>query len=320
MSPSEQDTHQPHPNTLPTVEEFRSHVDAHHGIFDPRGQITQTQDRTHAISILAGAFLNSFHGSVSAILNNTTVSRDDPLTRTTMTLDLLDKIEYGEPETAVEAAQLLWKIHSHASATLDDGTVVTATDTDLLAVAFVTGFRCTAALRVLERITAPHYDQDHADELFAAYWTERAGLMAAVGIPDNYLPPDPVDAVQWWSDQIQQHLRIDAAQHTLEAVLDSFESTASTQVTDTKTRRLAHAASGAAVRVVRTVAYYAAPPTLRAAAWPDGPPATGHALAMTIPATKHLPDWMFGGLPRECPQARRVAQLLAEEGRDASAT
>lgn len=289
------------------------------GSFDPRGDLTKSQNRTHAISILAGAYLNSFHGSVSAVLNRTTVSRDDPLKRTDMTLDLLDKIEYGEPDTAVVAAELLWKIHSHASATLEDGTVVTASDTDLLAVAFVTGFRCTAALRVLEHFTTAHYDQAKADELFASYWTERAGLMSAVGIPVDYLPASPVDAVQWWSDQLEQHLRIDAAQHTLESILEAFESTAAIQVAETKSSRVAHAVSGAVVRVVRTVAYHAAPPVLRAAAWPDGPPELGHAIAMAIPATKHFPDWLVGGLPWECPQARRVANLLAEEGAASSA-
>ena len=304
---------------LPTLDAFQSHIDVHNGIFDPRGELTKSQNRSHALSILAGAFVNSFHSSIAAVLSQTNVSRDDPLTRTDMTLDLLDRIEYGEPDTAVEAAELLWKIHSHASAKLDNGTVVTATDTDLLAVAFVTGFRCTAALRVLEHLTASHYDQAKADELFASYWVERAGLMSAVGIPVDYLSQSPDEAVQWWSDQLEKHLRIDAEQHTLESILDAFESKASTQVAQTKTGHIAHAASGAVVRVVRTIAYHAAPPFLRAAAWPDGPPTMGHAIALTIPATKHLPDWMLGGLPWECPQARRVTNLLAEEGTDASA-
>lgn len=297
---------------LPTLEAFRTHIDAHDGIFDPHGELTKSRQRTHSLSILAGAYVNSFHSEISAVLNACTISRDDPYSRTRDTLEILDKIEYGEEETAVGAAERLWKIHSHASTTLADGRVLTATDTDLLGVSLITGFRCTAAMRTLEHLLHSH-DQAMADELFASYWAERAGLMAAVGIPFDYLPESPVEAVEWWSDQLERHLRADAAQITLEGILDDFTATAATQVADKKTSVLAHALSGPVVRAVRAIAYQAAPEFLRDAAWPEGPPAFGHAIVTAIPATSILPDWMAAGLPRQCPEAHRVAQHVAEE-------
>ena len=35
---------------------------------------------------------------------------------------------------------------------------------------------------------------------------------------------------------------------------------------------------------------------------------------MTLPiANRIIPDWLVGGLPRECPEARRVMLAMAEE-------
>jgi uncharacterized protein (DUF2236 family) len=299
---------------LPTLEEFRSHVDTHLGLFDPHGELTKTQDRTHAFSILAGAFVNSFHGKIARVLNERTISGVDPLRRTVQTLGILDEIEYGEETTAVSAAQRLWRIHSHATATMDNGTTVSATDPDLLAVALISGLRCSAALQILEHSKSLHDVDDRIQGLFNAYWAERRGLMASVGIPSEYLPESPDEAINWWTGQLRENLIADAGQNTLERILDAFASTASGQVADLKTRINSELASGIVIREVRTIAYYAAPPFLRAIAWPDGPPRLGHAALLTLPvANRVLPDWLSGGFPRECPEARRVMLVMADE-------
>lgn len=45
-----------------------------------------------------------------------------------------------------------------------------------------------------------------------------------------------------------------------------------------------------------------------------GPPHLGHAAPLTLPiANRIIPDWLVGGLPRECPEARRVMLAMAEE-------
>ena len=301
-------------SSLPTLEEFRSHIDAHHGLFDPHGELTKTQDRTHAFSILAGAYVNSFHGKMARILNARTISGVDPLKRTMDTLGILDEIEYGEEDVAVGAAQRLWRIHAHATAVMADGTAVSATDTDLLAVALITGFRCTAALQTLDHSMTLDDVDERIQKHFHAYWVERSGIMAAVGIPNGYLPESPDEAVKWWTDQLQEHIIADAAQNSLEGILDAFTSTASGQVGAMKTRIASKLASGVVTREVQTIAFYAAPQFLREAGWPDGPPHLGHAALLTLPvANRVLPDWITGGIPRECPEARRVMSLLAEE-------
>ena len=285
---------------LPTLEDFRSHIDAHHGLFDPHGELTKTQDRTHAFSILAGAFLNSFHRKIARVLNERTIAGVDPLKRTVQTLGILDEIEYGEEATAVSAAQRLWRLHSHATATMEDGTTASAADPDLLGVAFITGFRCTAALHVLEDSKGLHDVDDRSRELFHAYWVERHGLMAGVGIPTGYLPESPDDAVNWWTDQLQENTIADAAQHTLESILDAFSSTAAGQVAELKTRITSKMVSPIVIRECRTIAYFAAPQFLRETAWPEGPPHLGHAALLTLPiANRVLPTWVAGGLSRE---------------------
>jgi len=299
---------------LPTLEDFRSHIDAHHGLFDPHGELTKTQNRTHLFSILAGAFLNSFHRKIARVLNERTIGGVDPLKRTVQTLGILDEIEYGEEATAVSAAQRLWRLHSHATATMDDGTTVSAADPDLLGVAFITAFRCTAALHVLEHSKSLHDFDDRSRELFHSYWVERHGPMAGVGIPSGYLPESPDDAVNWWTDQLQGNAIADAAQNTLESMLDAFSSTAAGQVAELKTRITSKLGSPIVIRECRTIAYYAAPQLLRETAWPEGPPHLGHAALLTLPiANRVLPAWVAGGLARECPEARRVILLVAEE-------
>ena len=138
--------------------------------------------------------------------------------------------------------------------------------------------------------------------------------MAGVGIPSGYLPESPDDAVNWWTDQLQGNAIADAAQNTLESMLDAFSSTAAGQVAELKTRITSKLGSPIVIRECRTIAYYAAPQFLRETAWPEGPPHLGHAALLTLPiANRVLPAWVAGGLARECPEARRVILLVAEE-------
>ena len=49
-----------------------------------------------------------------------------------------------------------------------------------------------------------------------------------------------------------------------------------------------------------------------------GPPRLGHAALLTLPtANRIIPDWLDGGLPRECPEASRVMLAMAEESSNA---
>ncbi len=302
--------------SLPTKDAFVAHLDAVNGLLDPRGELAQAQNRTHSFAVLAGAFINSFHAGIARVLSKRTIAGVDPLKRTKQTMEILDEMTFGETETAVSAAERLWRLHAHATATMDDGTAVAATDPDLLAVALMTGLRTTAALRVLTHPGRTKSIEEHLQEHFNAYWPERDGMMASVGIPQDYLPDDPVVAQQWWANQIQENLIANAEQQSLEKILDQFASKASGELSDKGKRLLdKHLVSGVVTREVVTIAYYSAPEFLKPIALPDGPPRFGRTELLTLPAANRMaPAWLSGGIPRECPQANRVMTHLAEEG------
>ncbi|MCH9719244.1 MAG: DUF2236 domain-containing protein [Actinomycetia bacterium] len=301
--------------SLPTKDSFVAHLDAVNGLLEPHGEFAQAQNRTHSFAVLAGAYVNSFHAGIARVLAKRTIAGVDPLKRTEQTMEILDEVEFGETATAVSAAERLWRLHAHATATMDDGTPVAATDTDLLAVALMTGFRTTAALRVLTHPARTKSIAAHVQDHFEAYWPERAGMMAAVGIPQGYLPDDPIAAQQWWADQIQHNLIANAEQQSLETILDQFTSKASDELSDKGKRLLdKHLVSGVVTREVVTIAYYSAPEFLQPIAFPQGPPQFGRTELLTLPAANRMaPEWLSGGIPRECPQANRVMTHLAEE-------
>lgn len=299
---------------LPTRGEFRQMINPEHGIWDPEGAIVESRNRTHAISILAGAYINSFHHRISRLLAANSYVGTDPLKRTMETLDLLDRIEFGDPDTALKGADDLWSIHANVNATMEDGSPVSAIEPSLLSVAFIVGFRSTASLQVLMHSVRNNSEIQRArDELFAKYWKERAALGAALGIPYNYLPSDPVEAWQWLIHEIKSNTVLDAERKTVEGFVENYAKVSAQQAfgrASTISQFFAdHVSASITTEMMKAVAYYAATDEIAATIYPNGHgvPLQVRAELVALPTVNNLlPDGFFGGIPRACPHAAHV--------------
>ena len=268
--------------------------------------------------ILAQSYLNAYDRRVASILGEWSTLTVDPATRAQETMAMMDEIGYGQPNTALRAAEHLWKIHSHLTVQLDDGVTVTAADPDLLGVVLVAGVRAQAAFDVLTTATTLRYVDEQVTEAFLRGWAgrDREGLSAAVGIPQGYLPDDPLSAMQWWEEQTRKNLVSDAEHIRVKDYLDVLLTTVSKETSSKKQRFVVDHLIGIAVRAVEGVVFYAAPEFLRDLAFPKGAPAfaltDAHALKW---GDRIEPSWMLGGIQRVCPQSQRVLELLDDEGR-----
>lgn len=304
---------------FPTQDEFEQYVDPEHGIWDPQGEIIKTRNRTHAVAILAGAYINSFHHRIAQIMAAKSISGRDPLRRTDDTLNLLDQIEFGDSPTALKAANSLWAIHTHLTSTMEDGSPVSATEPNLLSASLVGGFRTTASQQALMHSHRSHKDVlKSRDQIFASYWVEYERQAAAVGIPAGYLPSDPGAAIDWWAEELRANMVIDANQNSVEGFVKNYTATAVGQ-TDISNRIQnlfqQHLEARVTTEMVKAVAYYAAPDPIPEFIYPKGVPVHVRAELLAAPlADRFLPDWFFGNVPHECPEAARVmARVVSEE-------
>jgi len=113
---------------------------------------------------------------------------------------------------------------------------------------------------------------------------------------------------------------IDANQNSVEGFVKNYTATAVGQADiSNRIQNLfqQHLEARVTTEMVKAVAYYAAPDPIPEFIYPKGVPVHVRAELLAAPlADRFLPDWFFGNVPHECPEAARVMSRVVSEEHD----
>jgi uncharacterized protein (DUF2236 family) len=171
------------------------------GLFGPE-TVTWRVNREMALLLGGGRalLLQVAHPLVGAGVEQHSNFEADPWGRLVRTVEVTTKIVFGDPATALAAAEQLRRRHATVRGVADDGTPYDAADPDLLIWVWAT--LVETALLVYTRLVAP-LSADERDR----YYDEQKRIAVLCGVPDGRCPETYADFRAYFDETIARELR-----------------------------------------------------------------------------------------------------------------